>query len=57
MVTSFRETVDPRSVETFIVENWPLRERIEEVVIVEFTVSSFNVLVEPNSVETFIVEN
>jgi hypothetical protein len=34
-----------------------LRERIEEVVIVEFTVSSFIVLVDPRSVEIFIVEN
>ena len=51
------ETVDPNSVEMFIVENSPLRERMEEVVMVEFTVSSFIVLVEPNSVEIFMVEN
>jgi hypothetical protein len=35
MVTLFNEIVDPRSVDTFIVENWPLSERMEEVVIVE----------------------
>ena len=34
-VSSFIVLVDPRSVETFIVENLPLRERMEEVVIVE----------------------
>ena len=34
-VSSFSETVDPRSVEMFMVENSPLRDRIEEVVIVE----------------------
>jgi hypothetical protein len=49
--------VDARSVEMFMVEKSPLRDRIEEVVIVEFTVSSFIVLVDPNKVEIFIVEN
>jgi len=49
--------VDVRSVEIFIIENWPLRERIEEVVIVEFTVNSFIILVDTRSVEMFIVEN
>ena len=57
MVTSLSETVEPKSVEMFIVENSPLRERMEEVVMVEFTVSSFIVLVDPKSVEMFIVEN
>jgi hypothetical protein len=41
----------------FIVENWPFRERMEEVVIVELTITSFIVLVDPRSVEMFIVEN
>jgi hypothetical protein len=34
-----------------------LRDKIEEVVMVEFTVSSFIVLVDPNKVEIFMVEN
>lgn len=56
-VRLFIVLVDPNKVETFKVENWPLSERIEEVVMVEFTISSFIVLVEPNKVETFNVEN
>ena len=56
-VTSFSVLVDPNKVYIFMVENCPLRERIEEVVIDEFTISSFIVLVEPNKVEIFMVEN
>jgi hypothetical protein len=49
--------VDPKRVETFIVENSPFSERTEDTVMVEFTVSSFIVLVDPKRVEIFIVEN
>jgi hypothetical protein len=49
--------VDPRRVDTCMVENCPFSEIIDEVVTVDLTISSFIVLVDPRSVETFIVEN